>query len=993
MSLPAGDTLSRFAARFKTISLAGGFVRRSAFTVLVLACLVSKAKGGTVSSDFDPNQVLPGTLYGAAATSSTGGHPNGTGTCLQFDTANGEGGLLVVNELDHGLEVQSFAANFDLLMGNGSGALHGDGFSFSFVPGPEVPQATFSRPYLGSGSGLTIAFVTYDHQEATNTDLSVQVSYNNQLLGYYSAPYLNTGTNFVHVTVTAHTNGNVDLVYGTHTVFSNLYCFPPTQGQFCLAADAQPQVFIGDPIDLMWVEQLSITTSVTSGIALVTASPLGAAAANVPIQVQLQDITATLNTNTLALEVNGAAIALSALSIAQTGTTNTITYRPPANFPANATIPVVLTYKENANPANAYTNNYSFTTYAYVTLPPSYAVSPSSVNKADANGYYIYLYQLQGAINESLAVAERQVSGAITNYADLSASPNEDGGFNWPSNYVINFSTAGSPGEFLGADNGSGGTHFPNLDLSSYYAVEVLTYLQLAPGTYTFGVDTVSNYVQGTGTPTEAGFQVSVGPSPRDVLAPVLAAFDNSYPEGHKGFSFVVSTAGLYPFRLLAFSGPGTGSLEWYMVSTNGSRVDLATGLGATNVFGTAMVTHPWTQYLPTPAPGDSFVPTASPIQATLVDGTATTVASSVVMTLNGSPVTPQSIIRSVVANINTTSAGQSTQTVTEITYNRPGGLDAGSTNVVTLAFTDSSGSRFTNSWAFTTLGAVSNPDLLVIEAEDCFTNFPADPSVDTSFTLPDPNTGLLVHEYVFGSLTVTDYWSAAYADYPSVVADPGAYAVNIPGYSGTGYMVPLPNVNYNVNTNVYGSGGTRADCGLAYNVYFQDAGTYYIWCRGWGDSSPGPAQNKSCNFGIDWVEQSSSFRMGGGPGFPLGAWHWDNINAQSSQPCYLTVATSGWHVINLWMREDGFVVDKFLLTTNATYTPSGLGPAENLGSPAIVVSIASVSGGVQISWTATGTLQSSTNVAGPFVDVTGGGSSPMTVAPSATRSFFRVRH
>ncbi len=125
------------------------------------------------------------------------------------------------------------------------------------------------------------------------------------------------------------------------------------------------------------------------------------------------------------------------------------------------------------------------------------------------------------------------------------------------------------------------------------------------------------------------------------------------------------------------------------------------------------------------------------------------------------------------------------------------------------------------------------------------------------------------------------------------------------------------------------------------YPFFDRRKGKYYIWCRGWGDSSPGPAQNKSCNFGIDWVEQSSSYRMGGGPGFPQGAWNWDNINAASSQPCYLTVATSGWHVINLWMREDGFVVDKFLLTTNATFIPSGIGPAEYLGSPPIVLSIA----------------------------------------------------
>jgi hypothetical protein len=32
-------------------------------------------------------------------------------------------------------------------------------------------------------------------------------------------------------------------------------------------------------------------------------------------------------------------------------------------------------------------------------------------------------------------------------------------------------------------------------------------------------------------------------------------------------------------------------------------------------------------------------------------------------------------------------------------------------------------------------------------------------------------------------------------------------------------------------------------------------------------------------------------------------------------------------HTINVWMREDGFVFDKLVLTTSATYTPTGSGP------------------------------------------------------------------
>jgi hypothetical protein len=40
-------------------------------------------------------------------------------------------------------------------------------------------------------------------------------------------------------------------------------------------------------------------------------------------------------------------------------------------------------------------------------------------------------------------------------------------------------------------------------------------------------------------------------------------------------------------------------------------------------------------------------------------------------------------------------------------------------------------------------------------------------------------------------------------------------------------------------------------------------------------------------------------------------------------------VATSGVHTVNVWMREDGFKIDKLVITTNASYVPSGAGPAE----------------------------------------------------------------
>ncbi len=43
-----------------------------------------------------------------------------------------------------------------------------------------------------------------------------------------------------------------------------------------------------------------------------------------------------------------------------------------------------------------------------------------------------------------------------------------------------------------------------------------------------------------------------------------------------------------------------------------------------------------------------------------------------------------------------------------------------------------------------------------------------------------------------------------------------------------------------------------------------------------------------------------------------------------------IVVSTPGIHTINVWMREDGFRLDKIVLTTNANATYSGAGPAES---------------------------------------------------------------
>ena len=47
-----------------------------------------------------------------------------------------------------------------------------------------------------------------------------------------------------------------------------------------------------------------------------------------------------------------------------------------------------------------------------------------------------------------------------------------------------------------------------------------------------------------------------------------------------------------------------------------------------------------------------------------------------------------------------------------------------------------------------------------------------------------------------------------------------------------------------------------------------------------------------------------------------------------------INVTSAGLHTINVWMREDGLVLDKLVLTTNASFTPTATGPAESSWTP-----------------------------------------------------------
>jgi len=108
----------------------------------------------------------------------------------------------------------------------------------------------------------------------------------------------------------------------------------------------------------------------------------------------------------------------------------------------------------------------------------------------------------------------------------------------------------------------------------------------------------------------------------------------------------------------------------------------------------------------------------------------------------------------------------------------------------------------------------------------------------------------------------------------------------------------------------------------LQYKVEFSQPGTYTVWARGWGDTVNGEGKSDSVHVGINGTLGSAEAMHE----FPSG-WHWSS-QKRGGGIATIVVPAAGTHTINLWMREDGLILDKLVFSVDQSWIPSGLGPA-----------------------------------------------------------------
>jgi len=140
-------------------------------------------------------------------------------------------------------------------------------------------------------------------------------------------------------------------------------------------------------------------------------------------------------------------------------------------------------------------------------------------------------------------------------------------------------------------------------------------------------------------------------------------------------------------------------------------------------------------------------------------------------------------------------------------------------------------------------------------------------------------------------------------------------------GFSGVGYLSGEPDSGQSYTAN-YVMTAPEAQ----FTVNFAAAGTYHIWVRAWAPSVAGD----SVIVGLNGVPNAAGEAITNFPTAPP-VWAWSSTRMDGAGRATVTVPSAGTHVLNLYMREDGVLVDKVVLTRDANFVASGSGPAESV--------------------------------------------------------------
>ncbi len=151
-------------------------------------------------------------------------------------------------------------------------------------------------------------------------------------------------------------------------------------------------------------------------------------------------------------------------------------------------------------------------------------------------------------------------------------------------------------------------------------------------------------------------------------------------------------------------------------------------------------------------------------------------------------------------------------------------------------------------------------------------------------------------------------------SSYSHVNGDEWSGTTDYTGYSGDGAMIALPNDGGNTRVELT---GPRMD----YPIDFQTTGEYYVLVRGQADAAGGRSSNDSIHVGLDGVGITNASGSYGLTGFRSGEWRWrTGWGNPWNDFTIINITTPGVHTLNIWMREDGTIIDRIFILSKDVY-------------------------------------------------------------------------
>ncbi|HAM71659.1 MAG TPA: hypothetical protein DCM86_08460 [Verrucomicrobiales bacterium] len=754
--------------------------------------------------------------------------------------------------------------------------------------------------------------------------------------------------------------------------------------------------------------------------------------------LSLSDGATALDPAAVRVKLNGAE---APTTPAANGGVHSFTYVSPGFVPALSSNTVTVTYSDSAKPAFTTTVSIPYVEGFYAPLPSGFALGRSEVDTT-APGFRVRSSQLNSAspLAANIAHAEAQLAGLLIDPVsgapyEETATPGEQADGSYELSNVLNFSTGSADqGNFTSA-NGHAEDAVPGLSGSSgnNLAVEVVTYLELSKGFHRFGIN------------SSDGFRVTAGRNPYDALATELAVYDARRIVRDTTFDLTVAQDGIYPVRIVWFrqanlpnNGPSTAAFEFFTVTSSGEKVLVNDGSNPASVKAYARRTSPVEPYVSYAGPS-SFISDYRgsdvgfrTLEARVADGTTLKVdPASIQLSVDGAPVAI------------TTAPGVGSITLEYV----PAGLQLPrSVHTASLSFADKAGARHSASWRFNGLRNYELPEPLFFEDFES-TDAGPDPMVPAGW-VQENYTG---HEHLTtepGDGNSEFYLGFVVIDKPMRGKKNGTSSAAVQMINGVTFdeaTNPLMNGHciyaesddrqngppgqiqylYTPHYNLAGKSGVVIAFNSAYEQnqdglngmeYSVDGGAswnpIFYWIQGDDDTQGTPDILRGPDGKVDAVAtltktygdvarytDGTGTLVGGYYGFFLKApitpalapFIEGRINDDGSESKRVEVA----QVPLADNKSD--VQFRFIQSGTSSWYWGidnwGVYSVPSLVPPASGAIKATLAGGkVQLTWTGAGTLESATELAGPWTPVTGVTGTTATVDPSAAHRFFRIR-